>query len=63
MLSAAQGTFKAGTYIGTLANNGTAVEYGGIKVSSKLKGEIAKAKAGIIAGTISVNPNSYPAVK
>ncbi len=63
VLSAAQGTFKAGTYIGTLANNGTAVEYGGIKVSAKLKSEIAKAKAGIIAGTISVNPNSYPAVK
>ena len=63
VLSAAKGTFKAGTYIGTLANNGTAVEYGGIKVSSKLKAEIARAKAGIIAGTISVNPNKYPAVK
>jgi basic membrane protein A len=63
VLSAAKGTFKAGSYIGTLANNGTALEYGGIKVTSKLKAEIATAKAGIIAGTISVNPNNYPAVK
>ncbi|HVA69838.1 MAG TPA: BMP family ABC transporter substrate-binding protein [Acidimicrobiales bacterium] len=62
VLSAAKGTFKSGSYIGTLKNNGTALEYGGIKVSSKLKGEIATAKAGIIAGRISVNPNNYPAV-
>ncbi len=61
VLSAAKGTFKAGTYVGTLANNGTALEYGGIKVPSALKAKIATAKAGIIAGTISVNPNKYPA--
>ena len=61
VLSAAKGTFKPGVYVGTLKNNGTALEYGGISVSSKLKSEIAKAKAGIIAGTISVNPNKYPA--
>ena len=61
VLSAAKGTFKSGVYVGTLKNNGTALEYGGIMVSSKLKSEIATAKAGVIAGTISVNPNKYPA--
>lgn len=61
VLSAAKGTFKAGSYIGTLANNGTQLEYGGVMVPSSLKAKIAKAKAGIIAGTISVNPNNYPA--
>jgi basic membrane protein A len=60
VLSAAKGTFKAGTYVGTLKNNGTALDYGGIAVSATLKSEIATAKAGVIAGTISVNPNSYP---
>jgi basic membrane protein A len=61
VLSAAKGTFKAGTYVGTLANNGTALEYGGIMIPASVKAEIATAKAGIIAGTISVNPNKYPA--
>lgn len=61
VLSAAKGTFAAGTYVGTLKNSGTALEYGGITVSSSLKSKIATAKAGIIAGTISVNPNKYPA--
>jgi basic membrane protein A len=60
VLAAAKGTFKGGSYVGTLANSGTLLEYGGIKVPSKLKSEIATAKAGIIAGTISVNPNKYP---
>jgi basic membrane protein A len=59
ILSAAKGTFKAGSYVGTLKNDGTGLELGGIKVPSKLKGEIATAKAGIIAGTISVNPNKW----
>ncbi len=60
VLSAARGTFKAGSYIGTLANDGTQLEYGGVMIPASLKAKIAKAKAGIIAGTISVNPNSYP---
>ena len=63
VLSAAKGTFKAGSYIGTLKNDGTALEYGGVMIPASLKAKIATAKAGIIAGTISVNPNSYPAVK
>ena len=61
VLSAANGTFKAGSYIGTLKNNGTTLEYGGVMVPASLKAKIAAAKAGIIAGTISVNPNKYPA--
>jgi basic membrane protein A len=61
VLSAAKGTFKGGTYIGTLANSGTQLEYGGITISASLKAKVAKAKAGIISGKISVNPNSYPA--
>ncbi|MDE3083466.1 MAG: BMP family ABC transporter substrate-binding protein, partial [Acidobacteriota bacterium] len=61
VLSAAKGTFKGGVYVGTLKNNGTALEYGGITVPKALKAKIAKAKAAIIAGSLSVNPNSYPA--
>jgi basic membrane protein A and related proteins len=61
VLSAANGTFKAGSYIGTLANDGTQLEYGGVTIPAALKAKIAAAKAGIIAGTISVNPNKYPA--
>ncbi|HEY1826086.1 MAG TPA: BMP family ABC transporter substrate-binding protein [Acidimicrobiales bacterium] len=61
VLSAAKGTFKAGSYIGTLKNNGTELEYGGVNVPASLKAKIASAKAGIIAGSISVNPNKYPA--
>jgi basic membrane protein A len=61
VLSAAKGTFKGGIYVGTLKNQGTQLEYGGITVPASLKAKIAKAKAGIIAGTISVNPNKYPA--
>jgi basic membrane protein A len=61
ILSAAKGTFKAGTYVGTLKNSGTALEYGGVSVPAALKAKIAKAKAGIVAGKISVNPNKYPA--
>jgi basic membrane protein A and related proteins len=61
VLSAAKGTFKAGSYIGTLKNNGTTLEYGGVTIPASLKAKINAAKAGIIAGTISVNPNSYPA--
>ena len=58
---AASGRFHGGTYVGTLKNAGTALEYGGIMVPASLKAMIATAKAGIISGMISVNPNSYPA--
>jgi hypothetical protein len=45
-----------------LKNSGIHLEYGGITVPASLKTRIAKARAGIIAGRISVNPNRYPAV-
>ncbi len=61
VLAAAAGKFKGGTYLGTLKNQGTALEYGGIAVPSSLKATIASIAKGIIAGTISVNPNNYPA--
>ncbi len=61
VLAAARGRFKGGRYIGTLKNNGTQLDFGGIAVPAALKAKIAAAKAGIIKGTISVNPNSYPA--
>jgi basic membrane protein A len=60
VLSAANGTFTGGTYTGTLKNNGTALEYGGIKVPGSLKSTIAKIQKGIVSGKISVNPNNYP---
>ena len=61
VLAAAKGTFKGGTYLGTLKNQGTALEYGGISVPAALKSTIAKITLGIESGKISVNPNSYPA--
>ena len=61
VLSGAMGTFAGGTYVGTLKNQGTALQYGGIKISPSLKSAIAKITAGIKSGKISVNPNKYPA--
>lgn len=61
VLAAANGTFAGGTYTGTLKNNGTALEYGGIKVSASIKSKIAAIQKGIVSGKISVNPNKYPA--
>ena len=42
VLSAAKGTFKAGSYIGTLKNNGTQLEYGGVSVPASLKAKISR---------------------
>ena len=61
VLSAANGTFTGGTYVGTLKNQGTALEYGGLKIPASLKATISKIRAGIVSGKISVNPNNYPA--
>ena len=61
VLAAAAGKFKGGTYLGTLKNQGTALEYGGIPVPASLKATIASIAKGIITGRISVNPNNYPA--
>ncbi len=61
VLAAASGKFKAGTYLGTLKNQGTALEYGGISIPASVKSQIATITKGIESGRISVNPNSYPA--
>ncbi|MGA2976282.1 MAG: BMP family ABC transporter substrate-binding protein [Spirochaetia bacterium] len=60
---ALNGTFQGGNYSGTLANNGVAIapyhDYDS-KIPAKLKADITTIKAGIIGGTISVDPKSYP---
>ncbi len=64
VLAAAHGTFHGGNYIGTLANNGVSISpyhTFASKVPAAVTKELAKIKAGIIAGKISVDPNSYPA--
>ena len=61
VMLAASGRFHGGTYFGTLKNQGTMLTYDGIKIAPALKGKIAAIRAGIISGSISVNPNKYPA--
>lgn len=61
ILSAAKGTFKGGTYFGTLKNSGTLLEYNSTSASKALKSTLATITTGIESGKISVNPNSYPA--
>jgi basic membrane protein A len=55
VLSAANGTFKGGTYIGTLANGGAVLapyhDFAS-KVPASLQSELATIKAGIVNGTI-----------
>ncbi len=61
--AAARGKFKGGNYNGDLANNGVSLSpYHDFanKIPMSVQNEILKLKAGIIAGKISVNPNSYP---
>lgn len=60
VLSAAKGTFKGGTYVGTLKNDGAGLQYGGVAVPRLLKKRISAARAAIVAGTLSVNPNKFP---
>jgi basic membrane protein A len=64
VLAAAHGMFKGGVYVGDLANGGVALapfHQFASKVPASVKAELAKLKAGIIAGKISLDPNSYPA--
>jgi basic membrane protein A and related proteins len=53
--SAANGTFKGGTYVGTLANGGAVLapyhDFSS-KVPAALQGELATIKAGIESGSI-----------
>ncbi|HXY73290.1 MAG TPA: BMP family ABC transporter substrate-binding protein [Actinomycetota bacterium] len=63
-VSAMNGTFKGGTYVGTLKNGGVGIApYHDFqsKVPSSLQAEINTLKAGIENGSISVDPKSYPA--
>ncbi len=64
VVSAAAGKFKGGNYNGTLANNGVSLSpfhTFANKVPAKVKTELVKLKADIIAGKVSTDPNSYPA--
>lgn len=60
---ALNGTFKGGNYIGTLKNGGTGIapfhDFAS-KVPASVKSELATIKQGIIDGSISVDPKSYP---
>jgi basic membrane protein A len=61
---AANGTFHGGNYIGTLANNGVSLspfhDFNS-KIPPSVKTALNTIKKGIIAGMISLDPNSYPA--
>ena len=64
VLAAAQGTFQGGNYSGTLANGGVSLSPFhdfATKIPASVQSELQTLKQGISAGTISVNPNSYPA--
>ena len=65
VLLAASGNFKGGTYVGTLANHGVSLspyhDYAQV-IPASVRKELQTLKQGIIAGKISVDPNSYPAV-
>ena len=60
---AAKGTFKGGNYTGDLADNGVGLspfhDFAS-RIPMGVQNELNTIKAGIIAGKISVNPNSYP---
>jgi basic membrane protein A len=61
--AAAKGSFKGGNYNGDLANNGVSLSPFhdfATKIPASEKTELVKLRTGIIAGTVSVDPNSYP---
>ena len=62
-LAVINGTFEGGNYVGTLANEGVGIApYHNFesKIPAKVKTDIETAKKAIIAGTLSVDPKSYP---
>ncbi len=61
ILSAAKGTFKGGSYHGTLSNAGTLLEFNTSSASPALKATLLTITKGIESGKISVQPSSYPA--
>jgi basic membrane protein A and related proteins len=63
-LTAAQGKFKGGNYIGTLKNNGVGIapyHDWASKIPASVQNGIKQIRLGIISGAISVDPNAYPA--
>jgi len=52
VLAAAKGTFTGGNYIGTLANNGVALDLDSKSIPAALKAELATIKTGIENGSI-----------
>ncbi len=66
VMAAAKGTFKGGTYVGTLKNNGVGIapyHDWASKVPSSLQSEITTLTQGIESGSISVDPTTYPNYK
>ena len=61
ILSAAAGTFKGGSYHGTLGNAGTLLEINTSTASAALKATLLKITRGIESKKISVQPTAYPA--
>jgi basic membrane protein A len=64
MSSVIDGTFTGGLYVGTLENDGVGLaEYHEFdaEIPQELKDKIEELKAGIIDGSVSVNPVDYPA--
>ncbi|MGH7776195.1 MAG: BMP family lipoprotein [Candidatus Dormibacterales bacterium] len=60
---AVNGTFQGGNYTGTLQNNGVGISPyhdWASKIPASLQSEITTVKQGIINGSISVDPKSYP---
>jgi basic membrane protein A len=61
VVSAYKGKFKGGVYNGTLKNGGASLVFNSSSIPSSVKSKIATISAGIKAGSISLDPNAYPA--
>ena len=61
VLSAASHMFRAGAYVGTLKNGGAALILDSKSIPASLKSKLKSLSAGITSGSISLDPNSYPA--
>jgi basic membrane protein A len=64
MQSVIDGTFKGGLYVGTLENNGVGIaDFHDLdaQVPQELKDKLVELKAGIVDGSVSVDPADYPA--
>jgi basic membrane protein A len=64
VLAVLEDSFVGGLYVGTLENDGVGIsEYQELDsiVPQELKDKIEELKQGIIDGSVSVNPDDYPA--